>query len=75
MQRYVHPILSLRAFTNKSQRALVGTPWKEYQAGEKPYWYNTETKETTWVMPDVVTNNLKTIHDSQPPQRAAATPT
>lgn len=36
------------------QRALANQPWKEYTAeGGKKYWYNTETKTSTWEMPEV----------------------
>lgn len=36
------------------QRALANQPWKEYTAeGGRKYWYNTETKQSTWEMPDV----------------------
>jgi pre-mRNA-processing factor 40 len=36
------------------QRALASQPWKEYTAeGGRKYWYNTETKQSSWEMPDV----------------------
>jgi pre-mRNA-processing factor 40 len=36
------------------QRALANQPWKEYTAeGGRKYWYNTETKQSSWEMPDV----------------------
>lgn len=36
------------------QRALGNQPWKEYTAeGGRKYWYNTETKQSSWEMPDV----------------------
>jgi pre-mRNA-processing factor 40 len=49
------------------QRNLV---WKEYTAeGGRKYWYNSETKVTTWEMPD----DLKAALDAkQPAQRPAA---
>lgn len=38
---------------NYSQRALANQPWKEYTAeGGRKYWYNTETKQSSWEMPD-----------------------
>jgi pre-mRNA-processing factor 40 len=41
------------------QRALAGQPWKEYTAeGGRKYWYNTETKESSWEMPDAFRNAL-----------------
>lgn len=37
-----------------SKRALSKQPWKEYTAeGGQKYWYNTETKESSWEMPEV----------------------
>ena len=37
-----------------SQRALANQPWKEYTAeGGKKYWYNTETKQSSWEMPEI----------------------
>lgn len=36
------------------QRALANQPWKEYTAeGGRKYWYNTETEQSSWEMPDV----------------------
>jgi pre-mRNA-processing factor 40 len=36
------------------QRALANQPWKEYTAeGGRKYWYNTESKQSSWEMPDV----------------------
>lgn len=36
------------------QRAVANQPWKEYTAeGGRKYWYNTETKQSTWEMPEV----------------------
>jgi len=36
------------------QRALLAQPWKEYTAeGGRKYWYNTETKQSSWEMPEV----------------------
>lgn len=59
-------------FSNKLQRALVGTPWKEYLSNEKPYWHNIETGATTWTMPDIVTSNLNKLRENQVPQRPPA---
>jgi pre-mRNA-processing factor 40 len=55
-------MLSLR-----SQRALANQPWKEYTAeGGRKYWYNTETKQSTWEMPDVYKNALAQVQAPQP---------
>lgn len=36
------------------QRALANQPWKEYTAeGGRKYWYNTETKQSSWEMPEI----------------------
>jgi pre-mRNA-processing factor 40 len=57
--------------TNIQQRALVGTPWKEYANPEgRKYWHNPSSNETTWNLPDAVAENLKKIREqNQPPQR------
>lgn len=35
------------------QRALQSQPWKEYTAeGGRKYWYNTETQQSSWEMPE-----------------------
>lgn len=41
------------AITSPAQQALDNCAWKEYsdQASSKKYYYNTDSKETTWVMP------------------------
>lgn len=37
-----------------AERALANQPWKEYTAeGGRKYWSNSETKESTWEMPEV----------------------
>lgn len=41
------------------QRALSNQPWKEYTAeGGRKYWYNTETKQSSWEMPEAYKNAL-----------------
>lgn len=41
------------------KRALADQPWKEYTAdGGRKYWYNTESKQSTWEMPEVYKNAL-----------------
>lgn len=47
------------------QRALSNQPWKEYSAeGGRKYWYNTESKQSTWEMPEVYKSALA---QAQPP--------
>lgn len=42
-----------------AQRALANQPWKEYTAeGGRKYWYNTETKQSSWEMPEAYKNAL-----------------
>ena len=42
------------ANVSRFQRALANQPWKEYTAeGGRKYWYNTETKQSSWEMPDI----------------------
>lgn len=44
----------MRLQPNKIQRALANQPWKEYTAeGGRKYWYNTETKQSSWEMPEI----------------------
>lgn len=48
------------------KRALANQPWKEYTAdGGRKYWYNTETKQSSWDMPDVYKQALA-AQDAQP---------
>lgn len=56
----VSPAARRRSYLKKdandflTQRALANQPWKEYTAeGGKKYWYNTETKTSSWEMPEV----------------------
>lgn len=54
----------------RSQRALTGQPWKEYTAeGGRKYWYNTESKQSSWEMPDAYRNALGA---SGPPDATAS---
>lgn len=44
------------------ERALEQTPWKEYQSGERKYYVNSITKESSWTLP----KELKNLFDSIP---------
>lgn len=56
------------------QRALANQPWKEYTAeGGRKYWYNTDTKQSSWEMPDVYKTALG-VHDSPATPTPAQTP-
>lgn len=58
--------------TDASKRALKDLPWKEYTAeGGKKYWYNTETKQSSWEMPEAYRAALA---QSAPPARPPAAP-
>jgi len=49
------------------QRALANQPWKEYTAeGGRKYWYNTETKQSSWEMPDAYRQALGISSESTP---------
>jgi len=63
---------SLATQTNVIQRALVGTGWTEFEMNGKPYWHHAETKETTWEIPDVVTNNMNKNRGEGLPRTPAA---
>lgn len=53
------------------QRALANQPWKEYTAeGGRKYWSNSETKQSTWEMPEVYKNALTQAQAAQPPPAA-----
>jgi len=55
-----------------SKRALANQPWKEYTAENgRKYWYNTETKQSTWDMPEVYRNALAQASARQPTGSAA----
>ena len=46
-------VVELSRLTSK-QRALANQPWKEYTAdGGRKYWYNMESKQSSWEMPEV----------------------
>jgi len=61
--------LSISA-TNDIQRALANQPWKEYTAaGGRKYWYNTESKQSSWEMPEVYKTALA---QSTPASKPAA---
>lgn len=67
------PVIGVYSVANKPQRALANQPWKEYTAeGGRKYWYNTETKQSSWEMPDVYKTALGTT--SKPATPASATP-
>src|SRR4051812_49228295 len=60
------------------QRALANQPWKEYTAeGGRKYWYNTETKTSSWEMPDVYKRALGSTSTGTPttPATPSAFPT
>ena len=60
------------------QRALANQPWKEYTAeGGRKYWYNTDTKTSSWEMPDVYKRALGTTSAGTPttPATPSAFPT
>lgn len=67
---FLKPSLSHGAFTDiHRQRALANQPWKEYTAeGGRKYWYNTETKQSSWEMPEAYRKALG--HSSGPPAHA-----
>ena len=61
---------SQHIITNDSKAALANQPYKEYTTPEgRKYWYNTETKASSWEMPEVYKNALA---QSQPPPRPVA---
>ncbi len=53
------------------QRALANQPWKEYTAeGGRKYWYNTETKQSSWEMPEIYKEALS--KEAAPPTPVVA---
>jgi len=51
-----------------NQRALANQPWKEYTAeGGRKYWYNEETKQSSWEMPAVYKEALSKENVPQTP--------
>ncbi|KAJ6577207.1 hypothetical protein B0H19DRAFT_1019510 [Mycena capillaripes] len=59
-----------------TQRALNQTKWKEYFSGGRKYYYNTETKESKWDMPDELLLVLEKVEKETPstPARPGFTP-
>lgn len=60
------------------QRALANQPWKEYTAeGGRKYWYNTDTKTSSWEMPDAYKRALGATSAGTPttPATPSAFPT
>lgn len=52
------------------QLALANQPWKEYTAdGGRKYWYNEETKQSSWEMPAAYKEALS--KESAPPTPVA----
>lgn len=55
-----------------NQRALADQPWKEYSAeGGRKYWYNTESKQSSWEMPAAFKDALS--KQAAPPQAPVQT--
>lgn len=53
--------------SNTIQRALASQPWKEYTAEKgRKYWYNTETKTSSWEMPEAYKAALAQTSASRP---------
>ncbi|KAJ8508895.1 hypothetical protein ONZ45_g8873 [Pleurotus djamor] len=80
MVRPVETILhvSLLISTNQDlktpfERALNDTKWKEYFSGGRKYYYNTETKESKWDMPDELLLLLEKVEKEGKPSPATAT--
>ncbi|KAL4400659.1 U2-type prespliceosome protein [Malassezia pachydermatis] len=55
------------------ERAMDSTPWREYKSGERSYYVNKETKQSTWTMPSDLKAYLDSIPDD-PPKAIAARP-
>ena len=48
-----------RSELTKCQRALASQPWQEYTTKEgRKYWYNKETKQSSWEMPGLYKDAL-----------------
>ena len=53
------------------ERAMDTTPWREYKSGDRSYYVNKETKESTWKIPADLQAFLDTIPDEPAPVTAA----
>ncbi|CZS90335.1 related to U1 snRNP protein [Rhynchosporium graminicola] len=70
----VAPPLWSEARNAEGRRALANQPWKEYTAeGGRKYWYNTESKQSSWEMPDVYKEALS--KEAAAPAPVAPAPT
>lgn len=56
------------------QRAIAGTGWAIHTADGKRYFAHTQTKETTWSVPDAVQKVIDLNTQNQPPQRPPPPP-
>lgn len=45
------------------EHALSQTQWKEYQSGERKYYVNSVTKESSWTLPEELRNLFDSIPD------------
>lgn len=46
-------------FTDYAQQALSKQPWTEYKTpAGRAYWYNKETKQSSWEIPEVYKNAI-----------------
>ncbi|KAF7316925.1 hypothetical protein HMN09_00426700 [Mycena chlorophos] len=62
---HASPALTLQRSQNS--RALNETKWKEYFSGGRKYYYNTETKESKWDMPDELLLLLEKVEKDSAP--------
>ncbi|KAF8640303.1 hypothetical protein AX16_010198 [Volvariella volvacea WC 439] len=53
------------------QRALEQTKWEEYSSNGQRYYYNTETKESKWDMPDELLLLLEQVEENKPGAQVA----
>lgn len=40
------------------EKAIAQTRWKEYKQGEKSYYVHSDTKESTWTVPNELQGEL-----------------
>ncbi|WFD41291.1 U1 snRNP protein [Malassezia japonica] len=52
------------------ERAMDQTPWREYKSGDRSYYVNKDTKQSTWTIP----LDLKVLLDTIPDEPSALVP-
>ncbi|KDN40517.1 hypothetical protein K437DRAFT_238815 [Tilletiaria anomala UBC 951] len=50
------------------ERAMEGTPWKAYKSGDRTYYVHSETKQSSWTLPQELQDLFKDLPEDPAPQ-------